>query len=246
MAGSRLSLDGEMGWERPGPDSILPRGGARPTPAAIHLCFCLLCAQALHKVFDLTRGDGRRWSLRQDRRPGSLAPVKRQPTSTSINPPHFAHALLHPLPAFRSVSSEIQPARYPNPLPRPSARPTNCPQHNRMHMQVESHDAATCSSSLTHSLIHSSPVRCMRTVLAYLCIIVPPSNLHSNPRMCTSPQQQCHPRNQNSSVGRRIRTKSATTSASTPLPDRLPLDRPPRLAPLLQLLGPLTAAALLG
>lgn len=140
-------LMGRWGWERPGPDSILPRGGARPTPAAIQLCFCLLCAQALHKVLDLTRGDGRRWSLRQDRRPGSLAPVKRQPTSTSINPPHFAHSLLHPPPAFRSVSSEIQPPATPTPF--------------RVHLLVRqtahSTTACTCKSNLTtqpHAHLH--------------------------------------------------------------------------------------------
>lgn len=174
-------------------------------------------------------------------------------TSTNVNqhqPPSLPFVPLS-LSSTRSrlgpVSTEISTARYPNPLPLPSARPTKLPTAQpHMHMQVESHDAATCSSSFTHSLIHSSPMRGVRTVLAYLCITAPPSNLHSNPRMCTSPQQQCHPQDQNSSVGRRIRTKSATTAPRTPLPDCLPLDRPPRLAPLLQLLGPLTAAALLG
>lgn len=71
-------------WGGSGPVLIRssPEGApARPLRLSSSASVCSAqCAQALHKVFDLTRGDGRRWSLRQDRRPGSLAPVKRQPT----------------------------------------------------------------------------------------------------------------------------------------------------------------------
>lgn len=100
--------------------------------------------------------------------------------------------------------------------------------------------------SLTHSLTHSIRPRvraCVRTVLDYVSL--PPSNLHGNLSLCAGAYPPTTmPSPQRSSVGRRIRTKPAPAAARTPLPDGLPLDRPPRLAPLLQLLGPLAAAAL--
>lgn len=175
-AGGWLAGGSSMGWERPGPDSILARGQPTP-PLRLPSLLVLLCAQVLHKVFDLTRGDGRRWSLRQDRRPGSLAPVnvnQRQfKTSTPPNVPNVhlpSPRLSHlppplPLPHPSPAGDFNRPC--PNPFPVPpfdlryycsNARPTSA--HNHMHMLVESHEAATCSSSFTHSLTHSSAPAC--------------------------------------------------------------------------------------
>lgn len=177
-----------MGWERPGPDSILPRG--RPPPAATQLALSL-CAQALHKVFDLTRGDGRRWSLRQDRRPGSLAPAnvnQRQPrppvpsTHPPLTSPHLTSTSSNPSPPS---SSEISTTRSlpQSPSALRSARPTSA--HKHMHMQVESHEAATCSSSFTHSpaLSFIRPRACVHTVLLDY-VSLPPSNPHRDPFVC--------------------------------------------------------------
>lgn len=50
VAGSLAGGSLLMGWERPGPDSILPRG-SQPTPLRLSIFALFLCAQALHKAF---------------------------------------------------------------------------------------------------------------------------------------------------------------------------------------------------
>lgn len=164
-----------MGWERPGPDSILPRG-APARPLRLSSFALLLYAQALHKVFDLTRGDGRRWSLRQTGDPAPWPPS----TSTNVNPrpscpsrPSASPPLPSPhLTVYLPRSRTFHPPGYPNPFRFHSiCSSDNCPQPHahasrisrRSHMLI-----------FIHSLVHSSHARaCVRTVLDYLCIIAP-------------------------------------------------------------------------
>lgn len=145
-AGGWLAGGSLMGWERPGPDSILPR--AAPPAAVQLLLFLSPCAQALRKpkVFDLTRGDGRRWSLRQTGDPAPWPPSTS--TSTSVEPSRLrAHpsSLVQPLPSLAGWSSSaISTTRPPvcssDICPQPHAHASRISR--RSHMLIVIHSPA--------------------------------------------------------------------------------------------------------
>lgn len=118
------SAGGSLGWERAGPDSILAR--ARPPPAATELELASLSAHRhCNKVFDLTRGDGRRWSPETDRRPGCLAPSRqqRQPTASTNNVHWRPLPLTYLLYSHTPLAGDFN-RPCPNPPFRPQSRPS--------------------------------------------------------------------------------------------------------------------------